>query len=608
MCGIAGQIAFSGDAPDPDLVSSMSARLAHRGPDGSGEFSEGPVALAHRRLAIIDPVPAGDQPMSADDGRLWIVYNGEIYNHPELRAELESLGYRFRTRTDTEVVLAAFREWGPGCLDRFNGMWAFALWDSGRRRLFCARDRLGIKPFYYAQTDDSFLFASEIKALLEDPSTGTAPDPDLLRTFLAWGVADHTGGTLFEGIYQLPPAHYMVVTPDGAGRPQRYWRLHVSGPVHGSDDPAIYRRFMEILHDAVRIRLRSDVPVGTCLSGGIDSSTITAIINRLISGESPESVGDRQKTFSVVFDDPRFDESRYIEIMTGATGVDDHRVRPSTDGLRDDLDRLLYAQDEPFGSLSIYAQYAVMRLASREVKVVLDGQGADEQLAGYLAYIWPYIRTLIGEGEIRRGLSELRSALRLHGGFFAAAAGQLLTRSRRRRLLRGEAPAVHRYAGPLHRVLEQETCATNLPLLLHYEDRNSMAFSIESRVPFCDVRLVEFIAGLPLDQKIRAGMTKYILRRSTRDLLPRAIRCRRDKMGFVTPEEVWMREVLRDDVEAIFSSPEFAGRPWWDAEAVRRDYSRFADGKGEYSPEIWRILCTELWLRKFFDEQTARQR
>jgi len=607
MCGIAGQLAFAGQVPDPELVARMAARLAHRGPDGSGSFSEGPVAIAHRRLAIIDPTPAGDQPMSSTDGTLVLVYNGEIYNYRELRRELEGAGHRFRTRTDTEVILAAYREWGRDCLARFNGMWAFALWDSRRQELFCARDRLGIKPFYFGIAGDSFLFASEIKALREHPGLGTAPNRDLLMTFLAWGVADHTGETLFEGISQLPPAHFMVVTPGGAGEPQRYWNLVVSGTVDDGGDPIRPETFRRLLVDAIRLRLRSDVPVGTCLSGGIDSSTITACINRLIRDESPESVGDRQKTFSAVFDDPRFDESRFMDIVAAATGVDARQTTPSIDGLWDEIGRLLYMQDEPFGSLSIYAQYCVMRLASREVTVVLDGQGADEQLAGYLAYLAPYVRMLAGEGHPRRALTELACALRRHGGFFAGAVIQLATRRKRRRLLRGDAPVVHRYDGPLHRVLERETTATNLPLLLHYEDRNSMAFSIESRVPFCDVRLVEYIAGLPLSEKIRGGMTKYILREAIRGLVPEAVRCRTDKMGFVTPEEVWMREVLREDVEAILHSASFAARPWWDAGAVREEYRRFVEGKAAYSPEIWRIVCTELWLRRFFDVPRARQ-
>ncbi len=292
----------------------------------------------------------------------------------------------------------------------------------------------------------------------------------------------------------------------------------------------------------------------------------------MLRSESPESVGDRQKTFSVCFEDGRFDESRYIDTVVAATGVENSRTTPGTDGLWEDIERLLYMQDEPFASLSIYAQYCVMRLAREEVKVVLDGQGADEQLGGYIAYLVPYIRTLLGHGEILAALREVIGILRLHRSFFWWALRQVVVRSQRRDLLQGSPPEVLRYAGTLDEVLKREITVSNLPLLLHWEDRNSMAFSIEARVPFLDYRVVEYLASLPLDQKIRGGVTKYVLRRAIRGLVPDPVRCRSDKMGFVTPEEVWMRGELAPRVLELFSSPEFSGRPYWDAERVLRNY------------------------------------
>ena len=599
MCGIAGQFALNGGKADAALVGAMAERLRHRGPDGEGSLFSGPVGLAHRRLAIIDLSDEGRQPMTNEDGSIWIVFNGEIYNYLELREELLAAGHRFATATDTEVILHAYEEWGRDCLHRFNGMWAFAIWDERRRELFCARDRLGVKPFYYTTAGDSFLFASEIKALRAHPAVGRRPNDRMLLTFLAWGVADHTEETMYDGICQLRPAHFIIVSERGVGEPQRYWDVTVNAASQGADDEAAARRVRELLTDAVRLRLRSDVPVGTCLSGGIDSSTITVLINDLLRAERPESVGERQKTFSICFDDPRFDESRHIDTVVAATGVASHRTTPDTDGLWEDIERLLYLQDEPFASLSIYAQYCVMRLARDEVKVVLDGQGADEQLAGYIAYQAPYLRGLLRQGLVLAALREAVGSAKNHRSFFSWAARQFVVRSERRGLLRGSAPEVLRYAGSLDEVLKREVTASNLPLLLHWEDRNSMAFSIEARVPFLDYRLVEYLADLPLDQKIRGGVTKYVLRQAIRGLVPDAVRCRMDKMGFVTPEEAWMKDELRPHILALFSSPEFARRPYWDAERVLRNYREFLGGKSQYSTEFWRIACAEVWLRQF---------
>ncbi|HII99157.1 MAG TPA: asparagine synthase (glutamine-hydrolyzing) [Methanoregula sp.] len=609
MCGIAGQYCLDGKAPDGDLLAEMSGRLAHRGPDGSGTHIRGNAGLVHRRLAIIDLSDEALQPMTNEDGTLWIVFNGEIYNYVELREELIAKGHRFHSHSDTEVILHAYEEWGADCLPRFNGMWAFAILDEKRGELFCARDRFGIKPFYYAVVDGSFLFASEIKALLAHPAAGTRPDDAMLGTYLAWGVQDHSGRTMFDGILQLAPAHAMLVTPNGPKLPARYWDVTINPEVRsGIPDETVAGDLLTHLTDATRIHLRSDVAVGTCLSGGIDSSTLTVLINNLVRSEAPASVGARQKTFSVVFSDNRFDESRYIDEIVAATGVDAHRTEPSPDQLWDDINRLVYMQDEPFGSLSIYAQYCVMRLASGKVKVVLDGQGADELLAGYLAYQGSYLRGLIGSFHGITAARELLGSLRHHAGFFRSALGQLAARRKRRGLLAVNVPPVDRYSGSLGEILCRELTSTNLPALLHYEDRNAMAFSIESRVPYLDYRFVEYVAALPLNQKIRNGVTKLALRNAIRGIVPESIRCRMDKMGFVTPEETWMKEELRPFVLEILSSPAFSGRKYWNADAVIKNYLAFLEGRSRYSPEIWRIVCTELWLRTFFDSKTLAEK
>ncbi|NMB77588.1 MAG: asparagine synthase (glutamine-hydrolyzing), partial [Methanomicrobiales archaeon] len=347
MCGIAGQYRFDGGAPDAMLLAAMGDSLAHRGPDGSGTHIHGNTGLVHRRLAIIDLSEDGLQPMKNEDGTLWVVFNGEIYNFIELRTELIGKGHRFHSHSDTEVILHAYEEWGAGCLPHFNGMWAFVIYDERKNELFCARDRFGIKPFYYTTAAGSFLFASEIKALLAHPETGRCPDDETLGTYLAWGVQDHSDRTMFDGIFQLRPAHAMVVTLSGARPAFRYWDVHVNPGVRSDKtDETIAGELREKLTDATRIHLRSDVAVGTCLSGGIASSTLTVFINNLIRSEAPASVGERQKTFSVIFSDPRFDESRYINEIISATGVDAYRTEPSPGQLWEDIRRLVYIQDE----------------------------------------------------------------------------------------------------------------------------------------------------------------------------------------------------------------------------------------------------------------------
>lgn len=606
MCGIAGQYCFDGAPPDEKLLAAMSERIAHRGPDGQGMYVHGSIGLAHRRLAIIDLSEDAHQPMANEDGSLWLVFNGEIYNFIELRDELRQKGHTFRSKSDSEVILHAYEEWETECLTRFNGMWAFALWDERKQQLFCARDRFGIKPFYYTEVQGSFLFASEIKALLTHPEAGRIPDDGMLRTYLGWGVLDHTGGTMFKGISQLRPAHAMVVKIGGRPKPFRYWDLKVN-PAISSEIPGgtATARLRELLKDATRIHLRSDVAVGTCLSGGIDSSALTMLINGIIRDKAPGSVGTRQKTFSAVFADKRFDESRYIDEVVRVSGADAYRTEPSPERVWDDMQKVLYMQDEPFGSLSIYAQYCVMRLAAERVKVVLDGQGADELLAGYLAYEWSYILGLFNSLHWYTAFCEKIGALRHHRGFFTDAVRQIVTRATRRRLLIGEIPAVLRYGGRLDEVLYREVTATNLPALLHYEDRNSMAFSIESRVPYLDVRLAEYLASLPLGLKIRRGVTKVALRTAIKGLVPELVRCRMDKMGFVTPEELWMKFELRPFVLDVFTDQRFHSRQYWDADATIKNYLAYLDGKSAYSPEIFRIFCAELWLRMFFDQPHA---
>ncbi|MCP1663250.1 MULTISPECIES: asparagine synthase (glutamine-hydrolyzing) [Methanocalculus] len=565
MCGIAGQCIIGGGQVSPDLLHRMSQTLAHRGPDGDGVYVDDRIGLAHRRLAIIDLSETGNQPMSNQDETIWIVYNGEIYNYKELREELRDLGHTFSSESDTEVIIHAYEEWGAECLSRFNGMWAFALWDSMREELFCARDRFGIKPFYYLIMNGSFIFASEIKALREHPCIGRSVNEARLSDFLGWALTDHTEETLFDGIFQILPGHTLTVTEAGVGEQIPYWEISMNPALRttSTTDEEYAEDFLALMKDAVRLHLRSDVPVGTCLSGGLDSSTLTALINRVLRHDNSNNGNELQNTFSACFSDKQFDESEYIDIIADDTHVRSHPTYPGPETIWEDLDHLLYSNDEPFASLTMYSQYCVMRKASRHVKVVLDGQGADELLGGYIAYHIPHLRGLIRASHPLIAIKEVIGILRHHRSFFWFALHQVITRRKRRGLIRivGADP-LPRYQGTLGEALAVDLTRANLPYMLHWEDRTSMAFSIESRVPFLDYRLVEYLASLPEDQKIRGGITKYILRKATKGLLPETIRCRMDKRGFSTPEEVWMKEAMQPKIVKILTLPSFRSRPY----------------------------------------------
>ncbi len=663
MCGITGFWHLDPNrAVDPELITCMTATIRHRGPDDEGylfvqtatgrcEERRGAETRAHqplddvhqaltdpynfafgfRRLSILDLSPAGHQPMGSADGALWIVFNGEIYNYLELRAELAAKGYTFRSGTDTEVILAAYAEWGAACVERFNGMWSFALWDARQRQLFCARDRFGIKPFYYFWDGQTFAFASELKALLTLPGLPRRSNDALIFDYLTSGLIEHTDETFFAGLTQLPPAHTLTVEA-GQITPRRYWDLDPERQIDLPDDAAYAEQFYALFEDAVRLHLRSDVAVGTCLSGGLDSSTIVCVANRLLFSDhvvSPELVGARQKTFSSCFDDRRFDERQYVETVLAVTGAEANYVFPTGSQLLADLQRLVWHQDEPFGSTSIFAQWCVMEsVKQRGVKVLLDGQGADELLSGYHGYFHYYWGTLARQGRWPRLWEELNAYHRI---FRAPLAGLLMQvtwpyapnwaiRLGRRVLKRKSAGSstginpdfARRFSGRDHRppqrgpspywgYLYDAFTRTSLPGLLRYEDRNSMAHSIEARVPFLDYRLVEYVFALPDDQKIRRALTKYVMRNALQGVLPEPVRTRTDKMGFVTPETVWLNGELRGLINDLIHSQSFQQRGYFDVPAIERALAQNAAGQRDLTFVAWRWVNLELWFRAMID-------
>jgi asparagine synthase (glutamine-hydrolysing) len=664
MCGIFGIWDQTHTPLSPTLIHRATQILQHRGPDDEGYLlintnaktcepfrgpqtipeldrypfiktaaSEYDLALSFRRLSILDLSPTGHQPMNSDDRQQWIVFNGEIYNYLELRQELSSLGYTFRTQTDTEVILYAYRAWGYACLSHFNGMWAFTIWDNFTQELFCARDRFGIKPFYYFWDGQLFAFASEIKALLQLPNIARQTNDGIIYDYLSANQIDHTNETFFNNIYQLPPAHYLVLTSDRFDT-HRYWDLpstRVSEPAEENSDYS--QRYYNLFEDAVNIHLRSDVPIGTCLSGGLDSSAIVCIANKLLFKDHVIDrawVGEHQKTFSSCFDDLRFDERRYIEQVISFTGAESNYIFPNPAGLLKDLTSLIWHQEEPFGSLSIYAQWCVMqRCAEKGIKVSLDGQGGDEIAAGYHVYYDYLWATLLNELRWSDLWKEWRAYKALFGSTWLALIARTLHPFAPNSLLRiarhikrggtlgfqtlGIHPdfahqfrkrsfeTLENHTDPFYSILLSNLTQLSIPKLLHYEDRNSMAHSIEARVPFLDYRLVEFLFKLPPEQKIQHGLTKIIMREALKSKIPEAVRMRTDKMGFVTPERVWLTNELGGWVEGVLNSSSFRSRYYFNVAEIRAAYNDYKNGRLDLTGLAWRWLNLELWLQQMIE-------
>jgi len=650
MCGIAGMFSRGTQPADLRALEAMTQAQAHRGPDGEGyvlvdpDGHEKPLTVAgsvrrsvgdapgrfrlgfgHRRLAIVDLTPLGRQPMGTEDGLVWITYNGEVYNAVELRRELGAQGHRFHSATDTEVVLEAYRRWGRSCLDRFNGMFAFAIWDGRDRSLFCARDRFGMKPFYYRLAGDRLLFASEIKAILHALPDRPRPNERILYDYLTLGRQDHTADTFFDGVQQLAPGEWLLVreSPGCQGfsvERQRWW--HLPPGSERVNLPEAVAGTKELLQDSVRLELRADVPVGSCLSGGLDSSSLVCLMRRALPADVPLT------SVSSCYEDARFDERPYIHAVLSATGAGNHQVFPDGAALFAELPAIIWHQDEPFAGTSVLAQWEVMKTAARiGLKALLDGQGADELLLGYPYFHGARLADLIKRGRWLAAFRGQAAWRREHGSLPPAAvatlAGGLLpatsVRTLRRWVVRDRdwlAPSFDRAwrddttNGPLERkagdrsVLRarmERAVTEDLPALLHYEDRNAMAFSVEARLPFLDHRLVEWLAGLPADFKLRQGVTKVLLREAMAGILPEAVRLRSDKMGFVTPEDRWLRVELRPQIEAMLDSDSVRSRPYWRQAALKGWYRRYCDGQLAIGPVVWRWINLEGWLRRFHD-------
>ena len=633
MCGICGAISQK-EPVKPELIGAMISVLRHRGPDDRGSYlsqGENPphVAFGHSRLSIID-LESGHQPMSNEDGNIWVTYNGAIYNFGELRRDLERRGHRFTTKTDTEVIVHLYEEKGEECVKEFRGMFSFAIWDERQKTLFAARDRLGQKPFYYGHTPDRFVFASEIKAIIQDENVARRVDHEALHHYLTYQYVPHPR-TMFAGIRKLPPGHWLRLT-NGKLEVREYWRVPQPEPARKGFE-AWCSELREVMEECVRLRLVSDVPLGAFLSGGIDSAITVGLMSRL--------TGEPVRTFAIGFDDPLYDETGYASRGAEAFGTEHREFRVTPDAI-EILPKLVWHYDEPLADSSAIATYYVSLHTSRHVKVALTGDAGDECFAGYPRYVatkiaaftdrvpWPLrlffcqrlwrrlpappelkssrtrLKKLVlgfAQEPVERYLSwisafdEKAKAALYDEGFAGALEG--VDSSEYLRSLFG------RFKGdPVARSAAVDL-SSYLPCdLLAKVDVASMANSLESRSPFLDHRLVEFAATIPTEYKLHGFRTKHVLREAFKDVLPPEI-VKRKKMGFGVPIARWFREELRDFSKDILLSKEARERSYFRREPIEDLIEEHVDGKEDNAYKLWCLLLFELWHRKFIDPARA---
>jgi asparagine synthase (glutamine-hydrolysing) len=629
MCGICGILLCDrGQSVSRDALAAMNRRIAHRGPDDDGFFVEKNVGLATRRLSIID-VKTGHQPLANEGQDIWIVYNGEIYNHADLRVDLEARGHRYRTRSDTETIVHLYEEYGRDCVTRLRGMFAFVIWDSRKRVLFAARDRLGIKPFYYRWDGKAFLFGSEIKAILAYPGVGAEFNRCVLSEYLAFGYI--TGPeTMFGGIQKLMPGHTLELSEDGEPRVERYWDLSVEVDQEPLPRKYYVQTYRALLEASVASHLMSDVPLGVFLSGGLDSSAVAALTSKIR--------GDRIQTFAVGYSEEQFSELGFAREVAKHIGSEHYEVRLSREEFFQILPRLIWHEDEPIVWPSSVSLYFVARLARERVTVVLTGEGSDETLAGYTRYAWTLLNARMDRAYravtpralrdlVRRAIQAGPLSATLHrklehtflvrdgnswpsfyydnffSAFSAAEQSDLLTTdalSTAGSAYAGSMNAWNRSSGDLlHRLLYADINSYLVELLMK-QDQMSMAASIESRVPFLDHELVEFTARIPARYSIEGMAGKFILKQAVEDLLPRSIVYRK-KMGFPTPWEYWLAGPQLDALERMLLDPRTIERGLFRPEAVRRLFAKHRSKTRDNGNRIWRLLNLETWLRVMID-------
>jgi asparagine synthase (glutamine-hydrolysing) len=568
MCGMSG---LAGGRWQDRQLAAMVQELEHRGPDGSGTYADPQrrCGLGHNRLSIIDLSTAGSQPMADASGRRWLVFNGEVYNYIELRDELA--GYPFRSGTDSEVILAAFDRWGHACVEHFIGMFAFAIWDEATGELFCARDRLGIKPFHYTWLDGTFAFASEIKALI---AAGLEPraDRSVWATYLQHGLYDHSENTFFAGVKVLPPGHTLT-WKDGEVAIRKYWDAASNPLVVEMSDEEAADALEALLRDAIALRLRSDVPLGVNLSGGLDSSVLFAFV------DASDEVGDQLNCFTMGFDDPQYDETQFAAEVPRRKQWIPHVERLDAATAWSLIDPLMRAEEAPFGGIGTLAYYNLHRRVRDEgVTVVLEGQGIDEMFGGYAYYQAPDRADTYQDGSSFLRGETLSPAMREQEADLA--------------------PFPAPFASDLSNRLYRDIRYTKLPRVLRMNDRLSMAFGRELRPPFLDHRVVELAFRLDDRKKIRDGQGKAIVRQMLQRMTRHDL-SERPKRAVVTPQREWIRGPLREPIRDLINSAGFREAGFFDAAAVERAFDDYCSGKGDNAFFIWQWINMDSWRRTF---------
>jgi len=616
MCGICGIINFNEQTVQESRLRQMMKIMKHRGPDDEGVFLEPNIGLGFVRLSIIDLSQSGHQPRVSPDGNYVIVFNGEIFNYIEIREDLIREGVTFETQTDTEVLLNAYIHWGEDCFHRFNGMWAVAIYNRRDQKVFIARDRFGVKPFYYLQNGEQFAFCSEIPPLLSLLNEKPAPDYQSIFDYLVFNRTDQNENTFFTGIKKLQHGHSLLLdlkSPFGNQLSSiRQW-YNLREKVSNSEGFKNPGEFRDLFSSSIGLRLRSDVPVGVCLSGGLDSSSIVSV---LLTDYKKSDLN----TFSAVYGKGQTgDETEFIKEYDPLL-KNMYYITPDAKSLEDDLQSFVKAHGEPIPTTSPYAQFKVMELARGKVVVTLDGQGADEEFAGYHYFFGFYFKDLFRHIRLGKLVSEMYHYLSKHKSlygiksflYFMLPEG-MRTKARvyEKGYLKDE--FVSRYknntsiAGNLYGSKSLKDALMDhfeykLEHLLKWEDRNSMWFSLEARVPFLDYRIVEKVMATSGDLMIKGGMTKYLLRESMRNILPEKIRKRRDKIGFETPQDEWFRSpAWQAIIMGVISSESFRNRNLVDPDKAMELYQKHLSGKGNLSKEIWKWVYLELWFREFID-------
>lgn len=626
MCGIAGIV---GKRPiNPLAIEEMNRVQAHRGPDDSGVWTSlnKNITLGHRRLSIIDITNAGHQPM-IDDAQV-ITYNGEIYNYLEIAHKLRELGVELKTASDTEVLLKAYQQWGEQALNELNGMFAFAIYDAQNQILFCARDRFGEKPFLFHSNNEKFVFASEYKALLALEGISTNYDETRLMQFLyhpTQGLDDDVQ-TCFDDIQQLPPGHSLTLSINTLKfKIKRYWDIKPNDQFTKMSEPEAQTYFRELLTEAIRIRMRSDVSLGSCLSGGLDSSAIVCIAREILGP------GKTYNVFTGRFPNTNSDEWHWAKQVIDHTSVTSHTVNPRVENFQSELSEFIWHNELPVGSTSQYAQWSVFRLAKDVgITVLLDGQGGDELLGGYEQYFEKYLMSLnystINEQKkiearyplallnprqrmmkhLPQGLRHFLAGVTGKGSDFSFGLMAKHSSNLHRSLLK--APLGAKQLHPLGATLYKEMNYTLLPVLLRYGDRNSMAHSREVRLPFCDHRLAEFTFSLPANYLMGGAQTKRLFRGAMRGILPEGIRTRWNKQGFLPPQATWFQQNLAEFSASIINHPSFQQSGVWRKKWWLAVLKRFDSGELHLSSVLWRPVIEHSWKKYFIDRINSTKR